>query len=695
MRARRLATKLGWSKPECCTHDAERGLYAFEIVVSDFFRILLRLIAIAFAAGAALLAFSDLGPMSRETAAVASAVAVFALLPLFFWRRRRFESDAASATDSHRRAAPKPRMTGGGSELATAMRSCKAAFIGVAIFSGVINVLMLSGAIYMLEIYDRVLPSRSLPTLIGLTILVAILYGGQGLLDFVRGRVLVRLGAAVTEALGARLYSSVLKLPQKTGHISGGLQPMRDLDSIRGFLAGSGPGALFDLPWLPLYLIVIFAFHFLLGVTALVGALLLVTLTFIAERLTRNPVRSASKAGNFRDTLVNGGYRNAEVVTAMGMVGRMTERWEEANSEFVDEQRKTSDIAGGFGAVSKVLRLMLQSAMLGVGAWLVIEQEATAGIIIAASILSSRALAPVDLAIANWRGFTTAREGWRRLNTILALLPAETERVPLPAPSRYVAVQSVAIAAPGTKRLLVEDATFAMEAGHALAVIGPSGSGKSTLVRALVGAWHPTAGRVQLDGADLDQWAPEERGRHIGYLPQDVELFAGTVAANIARFEREADPALVISAAKAAGVHDLIVSFRDGYETQIGEQGEALSAGQRQRIALARALYRDPFLVVLDEPNSNLDGEGEQALNNAILSVRESGGIVVLVAHRPSVLVTVDFVLAMDLGRIHAFGPKDEVFAKLFPRLHPAAVARGLKLATQDPPAAAAAAANS
>lgn len=555
------------------------------------------------------------------------------------------------------------------SELAAALANCRSAFLAVGLFSGMLNVLMLAGSLYMLEIYDRVLPSRSLPTLAGISILLVILYCGQGVLDFVRGRVLVRIGGALDEALGQRVYTSVLRLPLKAGREHDSLQPMRDLDSVRGFLSGMGPTALFDLPWLPLYLIIIFMFHWVLGLTALFGAIVLVTLTMLAERLTRKPVSAATLSGNRRGGLVAAGSRNAEVVAAMGMAGGLAARWEDANLDYIADQRKVSDVAGGIGAVSRILRMLLQSSMLGIGAWLVIEQQATAGVIIAASILSGRALAPVDLAIANWKGFAGARQGWQRLTKVLAALPAEAEPMLLPAPSANVMMHNVAIMAPGSQRLLVQDASFAMEAGHALGIIGPSGSGKSTLVRALVGAWLPVVGRIKLDGADLDQWSQAERGRHIGYLPQDVELFAGTVADNIARFETDADPAAIIAAAKAAGAHDLIVGFRQGYETEIGEHGEALSAGQRQRIALARALYRDPFLVVLDEPNSNLDMDGEQALVRAMLGVRERGGVVVIVAHRPNVLAAVDFVLAMSHGRIHEFGPKDKVFAKMFPML--------------------------
>lgn len=626
------------------------------------------LFCLAFAMFGALLLFRGRNPFRAETAPGAAP------------------GVAATARKAAGPGARQPNPRQQGSELSAAIKSCRSAFIAIALFSGVLNVLMLSSSIYMLEVYDRVLPSRSVPTLIGLSLLVAILYAGQGVLDFIRGRILVRIGGALDEALGARVYSSVLKLPLKVGRNGDSMQPVRDLDSVRTFLSGTGPTALFDLPWLPLYLAIIFMFHVLLGVTALVGAIVLVLLTVYAERLTRKPVTSGTQTGIIRNGLTTTGNRNAEVIAALGMGGRMAKRWEEANRDYLAEQRSVSDIAGGFGAVSKVLRMLLQSAMLGIGAWLVIEQQATAGIIITASILSGRALAPVDLVIANWKGFLTARQGWQRLTRILAALPADAEPMVMPAPSRHVFMQNVSVAAPGVQRLLVQDASFALEAGHAVGIIGQSGSGKSTLVRALVGAWPSAAGRIRLDGADLDQWSPEDRGHFIGYLPQDVELFAGSIAENIARFEPDADPALVIAAARAAGAHDLIVGFRDGYEMQIGELGEAVSAGQRQRIALARALYRDPFMVVLDEPNSNLDAEGEQALFQAIVSVRQRGGIVVLVAHRPSALGTVDFILAMSQGRVQAFGLKDDVLAKLFPRPQPAVSAvPHLRLATEEP----------
>jgi ATP-binding cassette subfamily C protein PrsD len=555
------------------------------------------------------------------------------------------------------------------SELADVLRACRTAFVGIGMFSGVINILMLTGALFMLEIYDRVLPSRSLPTLISLGLLVLVLFAMQGLLDLVRSRILVRVGASIDEALRGRMFQAILRVPLVAGNQGNGVQPVRDLENVRSFMSGPGPTALFDLPWIPVYLVVIFAFHIALGITALCGAIVLVGLTLLTDLLSRAPMKSASDAGLERTNFAEACRRNAEVIAAMGMARRIEAKWEEVTRRHLVELQRVSDVSGGFGAFSKVLRMVLQSAVLAVGAYLVIEQQASAGIIIAASILAGRALAPVDLAIAHSKGFLAARHSWRRLNTLLALLPAGIEPMMLPSPKARLALQDVCIAAPGTKKLIVQSVGLEMEAGHALGIVGPTGSGKSTLVRALVGVWQPLAGRIRLDGADLDQWSPHELGRHIGYLPQDVELFSGTVGENISRFDREADAKAIVAAAQVAGVHDLIVSLREGYETQIGEQGEALSAGQRQRIALARALYGDPFFVVLDEPNSNLDSEGDIALTNAVFGVRNRGGIVVIVAHRPSALVAVDWILALNSGRLQAFGEKDAVLSKLVPKL--------------------------
>lgn len=558
------------------------------------------------------------------------------------------------------------------SELGDALRACRNAFIGVGLMSCMINLLYLTGSIFMLEVYDRVLPSRSIPTLVGLVILAGGLYIAQGILDLIRGRVLVRIGTSLDEALNARVFDTVVRLPLMVGGRNEGLQPLRDLDNVRSFLSSMGPGAFFDLPWLPFYLAICFMFHTLIGVTALVGAIILVILTIITEYMSRAPAREAMGLAARRNDLAASSRRNAEVLVAMGMSGRLTKRWSEANEKYLDGNQRASDVAGGLGAIAKVLRMVLQSAVLAVGAYLVINQEATAGVIIAGSILSARALAPVDLAIAHWKGFVAARQSWHRLNKLLEALPAQAEQTLLQSPSKRLSVEGVSIVPPGDQKIIVQDVTFALEAGNGLGVIGPSGSGKSSLIRALVGVWQPVRGKVRLDGAALDQWSSDVIGRHIGYLPQDVELFAGSVAQNICRYDPEATSDSIIKAAKEAGVHDMIIKMREGYDTQIGEQGTALSAGQAQRVALARALYGDPFLIVLDEPNSNLDTEGDEALSRAVRASRERGAIVVVVAHRPIGIEAVDMLLVLKDGRMQAFGPKETVLGQVLqPRVAP------------------------
>ena len=559
-------------------------------------------------------------------------------------------------------------------EILTALGRCRTAFLGVAAMSGLVNVLYLTGSFFMLEVYDRVIPSRSVPTLVGLMVLALVLYAFQGLLETLRARILARVGAALDEALSARVFDLVVRAPLKGATPGDGLLPLRDLDQIRAFLGGTGPSAFFDLPWMPIYLVICFLFHPLIGVAAVIGAVILALVTLITDRSTRAPAQAATGHGLRRNGLAESGRRNAEVLAALGMQARLGERWARANRDYMEAQQRVSDVAGGFGAGSKVFRMALQSGVLALGAWLVINNMATAGIIIASSILVSRALAPAELAIANWKGFVQARQSWARLSDLLGRIPAAGQPHALPAPSRSLAVEGVSVAPPGTPRLVVQDVTFALQAGQGLGVIGPSASGKSSLVRALVGVWPALRGKVRLDGAALDQWSSGDLGRHLGFLPQEVELFAGSVAENISRFEPEADPELVIAAAKAAGVHELILRLSEGYDTRIGEGGAGLSAGQRQRVGLARALYRDPFLVILDEPNANLDNEGENALTQAILGVRRRGGICVVVAHRPSALAAVDLVLMMADGRAQAFGPKDEVFKRVLQPVQPAAM---------------------
>ena len=550
-------------------------------------------------------------------------------------------------------------------ELGDALRACRTAFIGVGVMSCMINLLYLTGSIFMLEVYDRVLPSRSVPTLVGLAILAGGLYVAQGVLDLIRGRILIRIGTALDETLNARVFETVVRLPLLVGGRNEGLQPLRDLDNVRSFLSSMGPGAFFDLPWLPFYLAICFAFHVMIGLTALIGAIILVTLTVVTEFMSRAPAREAMGLAARRNDLAATSRRNAEVLVAMGMSGRLTKRWSDANEKYLAGNQRASDVSGGLGAIAKVMRMTLQSAVLAVGAYLVIHQEATAGIIIAGSILSARALAPVDLAIAHWKGFVAARQSWHRLNQLLEQIPAPTAPTLLQNPASRLSVEAVSIVAPGDQKVIVQDVSFALVAGNGLGVIGPSGSGKSSLVRALVGVWLPFRGKVRLDGAALDQWSSDVLGRHVGYLPQDVELFAGTVAQNICRFDPEASSDGIIAAAKEAGVHEMIIKMREGYNTQIGEQGAALSAGQAQRVALARALYGNPFLIVLDEPNSNLDTEGDEALTRAIRGARERGAIVVVVAHRPIGIEAVDQILVLKDGRMQAFGLKEQVLAQV------------------------------
>ncbi|WP_156647876.1 type I secretion system permease/ATPase [Methylobacterium sp. Leaf87] len=556
-------------------------------------------------------------------------------------------------------------------ELVSALSRCRTAFLGVAAMSGFVNVLYLTGSFFMLEVYDRVIPSRSVPTLVGLCALVLVLYGFQGLLETLRARVLIRIGAALDEALSARVFDIVVRAPLKGATPGDGLLPLRDLDTLRAFLGGSGPSAFFDLPWMPIYLLICFLFHPLIGVAAVVGAAVLATFGLLTDWATKHPAQTATGHGLRRNGLAEAGRRNAEVLAAMGMQGRLAARWTGANRDYMRAQQHASDVAGGFAAASKVFRMALQSGVLAIGAYLVINGQASAGIIIASSILVARALAPAELAIANWKGFVQARQSWARLSELFARMPASRQRHALVAPSRSLQVESLSVAPPGTPRLVVQDVNFSLQAGQGLGIIGPSASGKSSLVRALAGVWPAVRGKVRLDGAALDQWSADDLGVHLGFLPQEVELFAGTIAENIARFDPQPPSGAVIAAAQAAGVHDLILRLPEGYDTRIGDGGAGLSAGQRQRIGLARALYGDPFLVILDEPNANLDAEGENALTEAILGVRRRGGLCIVIAHRPSALAAVDLILMMAEGRAQAFGPKDEVLKRV---LRPAPV---------------------
>ncbi|WP_267428558.1 type I secretion system permease/ATPase [Methylobacterium sp. GC_Met_2] len=567
------------------------------------------------------------------------------------------------------------RQVGQSGELSTVLRQSAGAFIGVAGISALANLLTLTGSFFMLEVYDRVIPSRSIPTLIGLCVLALVLYAAQSTLEALRARTLARIGAVLDAEIGPRVFSLSVQAPLRGAKPDQAGQPLRDLEQVRAFLAGSGPAALFDLPWLPVYVVVCFLFHPLIGVAAIGGAMLLTSLTLAAELATRSPARSATAHAGRRLALSEATRRNAETVAALGLESRLSRRWAAVNRDHAQAQQRASDIAGGLGAVSKACRMALQSGVLALGAYLVINNQASGGIIIAASILVARALAPAELAIANWRVFVAARQSWQRLAEALERHPPARVPLALPEAKLSLSVEGVHVVPPGASRATVHDVSFQLRAGQGMGVIGPSAAGKSSLVRALVRIWTPLHGRVRLDGADLGQWAPEHLGAQIGYLPQETELFAGTIAENISRFLPGAPAEAIVEAAQAAGAHDLILNLPQGYDTMLGESGAGLSAGQRQRIGLARALYGDPFLVVLDEPNANLDAEGENALTQAILRVRGRGGICVVVAHRPSALAAVDHVLMMHEGRVQAFGTKDEVLKRVL-RPAPAPVLR-------------------
>ena len=527
--------------------------------------------------------------------------------------------------------------------------------------SGIINILALTGAFYMLQIYDRALASGSVSTLVALSVLAAGLYLFQGIFDVIRSQILVRFGATVDRSLAPLAHGVVIDMPRYGYSTAEAMERGRDVDTIRGFLSGSGPIALFDLPWIPVYLVFVWLLHPVLGMMTVAGATVLALLTLAAELLSRRHQREMARATVSRNQMADSHARNGDILYSMGMTSRAIARFDKANRRHLETQTATSDIAGSFAAFAKVLRMMLQSAILGVGAWLVIHGEMSAGAIIASSIVTGRALAPVDLAIAQWKGVVAARRSYHRLKETLNVLKRSETSFDLPAPAESLVVEGITTVAPSAGTVLLSEVSFELKAGQALALIGPSGGGKTTLSKSLLGIWPLLRGSVRLDGADLKQWPQDFHARHIGYLPQDVALMNGTIAENIARFDPDADARQIIRAARAAGIHEMVVRLGEGYQTELGPNGMALSAGQRQRIALARALYGDPFLVVLDEPNSNLDAEGEEALMKAIMGVRERGGIVVIVAHRPSVLSAVDMVGVVQGGRLSAFGPKDEI----------------------------------
>jgi len=554
------------------------------------------------------------------------------------------------------------------SEISAALVKLRGGFGAIVALSAFINLLTITGSLYLMLVYDRVLPAQSLPTLFSVFAMILIAYAFYGLFDVMRSKMLADVAASLDRSLSGRVQAIEARIALERPEAKEKVSPVRDLDQLRAFIASAGPPALIDLPWILLFLIILTAVHYWLGVVTLVGMLGLAALTLIAERVSGRHVAAVAQAAAKRRLLADRQWRHAEIITALGMRDRLMLQWRRIHHDYLDQQATLTDTTATLSGISKVSRMVLQSVVLTVGAMLVIDGKATAGIIFASSILSGRALAPVDSAIANWKHFVGARQAWARLDKLFGQVPPPVgERTELPPPSKSLTVDNLSLTPPGSQLTNVAGVSFQAQAGQVVGIIGPSASGKSSLVRGVLGVWKAAKGAVRLDAAAIQQWDSETLGRSIGYVPQSVELFAGTIAENIARFEVGAPSDVVIAAAKAAGVHELIVQLPGGYDLQVGEDGQQLSAGQRQRIALARALYRDPFLVVLDEPNSNLDPDGEVALARAVAGVKARGGIVLLVAHRREILSVVDLLLVMRGGAAQAFGPRDEVLAKLAP----------------------------
>lgn len=561
-------------------------------------------------------------------------------------------------------------MKPGENSLTSSLRAMMQAVIPVLwpvlLFSAVFNVLLLAGSFFMLLVYDNVLASRSGATLAGLLLMVAVAYGFQGMIDTIRSRVLLHSGAQADRRLSGRLFDVVSRYEQEVGPLPSGRAPVRDLDVVRSYITGPGPLALLDLPYVLLFLFILTLFHWALGLVTFAGVMVMVALMVLGDRRTREPSLQAATIAVRRSAMAEDLRRNAEVLRALGMGGWRRASWEAISRDLLAAHDTLAEVSVRTQVTSKAFRLFLQSLVLAVGAFLVIDGDATGGVIIAGSILSSRALMPVEQTIGQWKAMTEASQAWWRLTSLLDRIPHREPPMPLPRPSRSLEVQSAVCGPPGTQNATLAQASFRLRAGEALAVVGRSGSGKSSLARALTGAWPLWRGTVRLDGASLEQWDPTQFGRDIGYVPQSIELFEGTIAQNIARFDPSARPEAIIAAARAADVHDLVVALPGGYEyTLASSGGGGLSGGQKQRLALARALYGDPFLLILDEPNSNLDAAGEDALTAAVSAARQRGAIVVIIGHRPSIFAQVDHIMVMAGGRVAQIGTRAEMLKRI------------------------------
>ena len=549
-------------------------------------------------------------------------------------------------------------------ELANSLRDCRQYFIFAGIFSAAVNILMLTPIIYMLTVFDRVISSGSLSTLSMLTILMILLLLASGGFEWVRAMILISASNRIEKNLRERVSDATFRRAILSGGMLSNGQPIGDLTALRQFLTGNGLFAFFDAPWFPIYIGIMFLFHPWFGVIGIIAAIIMVSLAIITEATTNQRMKEANEQASLVTTRFEGSLRNAEIVEAMGMSRDLNSRQNQISDDVIRLQTDASQSAGLLSAVSKSIRMILQSLALGLGAYLALNQEISPGMMIGGSLLLGRAMAPIDLLVGSWKGFSLARAQYNRLGELLDNIPAIAETMSLPKPVGHLSAENVSIAPPGSKSLVVRGVSFALEAGQAMGVVGPSASGKSTLARALLGIWPTQRGEVRLDGADIRSWDREELGPHIGYLPQDIELFDGTIAENIARF-KDADPADIVAAAQLAGVHDMILRLNHGYDTKIGGAGGVLSGGQRQRIGLARAVFGCPALVILDEPNSNLDDQGEKELAEALRRIKAEGCTVLVITHRTMVLRCVDKILVMKEGSAVSYGPREQVLTQL------------------------------
>lgn len=549
-------------------------------------------------------------------------------------------------------------------ELRANMGKCRQHFWAVAVFSVFVNLLMLTGPIFMLQTYDRVLSSRSEATLVALLLIVTFLFIMYGALEFARGRVLARAGARFQTLLDLRIFDAVLRRSVAPADRAKPNTAARDLDAVRQLLSGPAPFALFDIPWTPIFIAAIFVFHPILGFIAIGGGLILISLTLMNQFRSKEPSNESQMANAQAENMGEALRQNAEAVQGLGMRGIGMKRWYALRNKALVKQIEASDRTASYQSTSKAMRFYLQSFMLAAGAWLVLQQEMSPGMMIAGSILMGRALAPIEQAIGQWSLFQRATRGWSSLSELLEKTPVESQKTELPEPKGFVEARGVSVVAPGEQVPALRNIQFKVEPGQALGVIGPSGAGKTTLAKVLTGIWQPAAGKVRLDGAALDQWPADRLGRFIGYLPQEIGLLSGSVAENISRMDAEPDPKQIVLAAQRAGAHELLLSLPQGYDTDIGAGGQRLSGGQRQRVALARALYGDPPVLILDEPNANLDAQGEQALVDAIRDAKSRGRTVMIMAHRPSAIAACDLLLMIDKGQQVDFGPRDEVLKK-------------------------------